>query len=651
MDDGRTTSARRQGDFALAAWARNLGRPHAEPQREQLLARTGGVVAIVALVSYLVWRVTCTLPTAPSEDRTAAFALIAFEALPLIGLVYKAIALWNIDTEAPDPVTTAAPNGARVVVLIPTYNEPPEVIGPTIVGSCALQPAHETWVLDDGDREWVEEMCGTYGARYVTRTNHDHAKAGNLNNALALLAEEDELGIGGADLIAVLDCDHVPLPHFLTATLGWFDDPAIALVQGPQNFYNSRAFDDDGFTGEQGLFFNVVLPSRQHAGVGPFWCGSTSLLRVKALRDVGGVATETITEDLHTTIKLIRQGWKTAYHHQTLAVGLAPATPDQYLTQRRRWGIGAMQILARERLWSAKRWMSWPTFAEYANGTLWWLEGVATVLAFAMPVAILLSGFNVSTAPPLVFAGAFGAMFSARLWGARRLLRKQIHWPTAFALRVFRIPVGLACLRWLISRQQVRFHVTPKGADSDRRRGRPPTSLVVLAVIDAGVLAYAAAGVQGWVPWRTSAPATAASAAWLVLVGLALLAGIRRIRALQYATSRRAAHRVGLDAIVRVDGVEARLADISVGGAAVRFREGTIPDNGHVEIELPGMTPFKMEMVAKRDRGTGSLVGALRVTPHDWSALATMSLWLFHTPVRATDLPDGVPAVASTRFA
>jgi cellulose synthase/poly-beta-1,6-N-acetylglucosamine synthase-like glycosyltransferase len=128
--------------------------------------------------------------------------------------------------------------------------------------------------------------------------------------------------------VAVLDCDHVPLPSFLTATLGWFADDEIALVQGPQAFYNAGAFDDDGISGEQGLFFNVMMPARHHAGAGPFWCGSTSLLRVSALRDVGGVATETITEDMHTTLKLIHQGWKTAYHHQTLAVGLAPATAE-----------------------------------------------------------------------------------------------------------------------------------------------------------------------------------------------------------------------------------------------------------------------------------------------------------------------------------
>jgi cellulose synthase/poly-beta-1,6-N-acetylglucosamine synthase-like glycosyltransferase len=251
------------------------------------------------------------------------------------------------------------------------------------------------------------------------------------------MAAEEAAGTDPTGIIAALDCDHVPLPRFLTATLGWFADEQIALVQGPQAFYNSGAFDDDGITGEQGLVFNVLMPARNYAGAGPFWCGSTSLLRVKALRAVGGVATETITEDMHTTLKLIRLGWKTVYHHQTLAVGLAPATPEQYLLQRRRWGMGAMQILTTERLWTAKRWMSWRNFHEYLTGTLWWLEGIATLVAFIVPTAVMLTGAQTSTASPPVFAGAFLAMFSTRLWGAKRLMAPD---PLAHRVRAENLP-------------------------------------------------------------------------------------------------------------------------------------------------------------------------------------------------------------------
>ncbi len=603
-------------------------------------------MAVVALLAYLAWRIIDTLPSG-GWNRSVAWVLVAFEALPLGGLVLKAVTLWSIDAPAPPPIDSL-PEGMRVALLIPTYNEPVEVIAPTIAAACALEPMHETWVLDDGDRPWVAEMCEAYGARYVCRPVHDHAKAGNMNHALGLLEAEDAAGTGGADIIAVLDCDHVPLPTFLTATLGWFEDESIALVQGPQAFYNAGAFDDDGFTGEQGLFFNVLMPARHHAGAGPFWCGSTSLLRVSALREIGGVATETITEDMHTTLKLIRAGWHTAYHHQTLAVGLAPATPDQYLLQRRRWGMGAMQILVHERLWAAKRWMSWRNFHEYLNGTLWWLEGIATLIAFVVPIGVMASGAETSTASPIVFAGAFIAMFAARLWGAKRLMRGQIHWPTAFALRIFRVPVGMACLWWLVSRRTLEFVVTPKGAADERRRGRAPRILWGLTAVVTAVLGYATAGMIGWVPWRTGDGSTIASGVWLALAGFVLYCGARRIRSASFATSRRNAYRVSLDIPITIDGVDGALVDISVGGAAVRFGFGTLPSSGLVEFQLPGAEPIKMEMVRVRGLGADHDLASLRSLGHDWAAYRTTSLWMFHTPIGAVaGLETGVPVIAT----
>jgi cellulose synthase (UDP-forming) len=627
----------------LADWTNQLHPPAPERRRSRHLAHLGGIAAVAAVVAYLVWRVTSTLP-AGGTNRWIAWLLIAFEAVPLVGLVTKTVVLWNIDAVAPVPFDGRSDR--RVVLMIPTYNEPIEVIAPTIAAACRIEPAHATWVLDDGDRPWVAELCTALGARYVARPVHDHAKAGNLNHALALLDAED-----AADVIAVLDCDHVPLPTFLTATLGWFDDERIALVQGPQAFYNAGAFDDDGYSGEQGLFFNVLMPSRQASRVGPFWCGSTSLLRVSALRDVGGIATETITEDMHTTIKLQRLGWRTAYHHQTLAVGLAPATPEQYLLQRRRWGMGAMQILVHERLWAAKRWMTWRNFYEYLASTLWWLEGLATLAVFAIPIAVLASGAQTSTAPPLLFAAAFGAMFVTRLWGSKRLLRGHIRWSTAFALRVFRVPVGLACAWWLATRDSLQFEVTPKGASDHRLRGRAPRVLWALLATAAFVLAYSTAGVLGLVPWASDASSTTASGVWLGMAAGVLVAGTMRIRAAEYATSRRNAHRVAIHAPVTIDDVPGELLDISVGGAGVRLPTGAVPPSGLVELGLPGAAPIKIEIARI---STGARAGAdashefvsLRVGEHDWAGYAALSAWMFHTPTGAVPgLPAGVPVV------
>jgi len=645
----RATGATVAHGATLAGWAYLLGRPGPEPTRTRRLAHLGGLTAILSLLVYLTWRVAYTLPDG-TWNRAAAWTLVVFEAIPLAGLLIRLVTLWNIDSRGPDPVTVARP-GLRVAVLIPTYNEPIEVIAPTIAAACDLKPAHETWVLDDGNRPWVAQMCARYGARYVSRPTHEHAKAGNLNYTLALMADEEEAGTPAPDILAVLDCDHVPLPTFLTDTLGWFDDPKVALVQAPQSFYNSGAFDDDGVTGDQGLFFHVLMQARNHDGAGPFWCGSTSLIRTSALRGIGGIATETIVEDMHTTLGLIRAGWKTVFHHQTLAVGLAPATAEQYLLQRRRWGMGSMQVLTRERLWAAKSWLSWRNFYEYLSGTVWWLEGAVTLAIFILPLAIMFSGAQTSTASPPAFAAAFLSMFALRMWGTKKLFRGHLHYRTAFALRIFRIPIGISCLWWLLTRRSLTFEVTPKAGADQRVRGRVPIVLPGLIAIVSGVLAYAVAGVLGWVPWRTNTTSTIASGAWLAFADLVLILGTRRIVSTDYATSRRNAHRTAITADITMAGARGTLLDISVGGLAARFPRGSAPSTDQVELRLPGADPVMMSVARTWSDSSGYDVVSCRLLADDWAGYRTMSRWLFHTPPGAvTGIPDGVPAVAASTW-
>src|SRR5215207_9263972 len=89
-----------------------------------------------------------------------------------------------------------------VDVLIPTYNEPVEVVEPTVAAAMRLAAARvRVAVLDDGDRPEMAAMAARCGARYVRRSDHGGAKAGNLNHALR---------ITDAPFVAVLDCDHVP---------------------------------------------------------------------------------------------------------------------------------------------------------------------------------------------------------------------------------------------------------------------------------------------------------------------------------------------------------------------------------------------------------------------------------------------------------
>jgi len=177
------------------------------------------LLAIALTVTYLAWRATFTLNL---SAWWLSVPLLLLEVHAVIGLGLYTFSLWDLDADPPPPVQASR---RRVAVLIPTYNEPEEVLTPTIAAAVLLCPAHQTWVLDDGARPVIARLAAELGAQYLARSERVDAKAGNLNHALAMI---------DADLIAVFDADHVATPSFLTNTLGYFDDPRVAVVQTPK---------------------------------------------------------------------------------------------------------------------------------------------------------------------------------------------------------------------------------------------------------------------------------------------------------------------------------------------------------------------------------------------------------------------------------
>jgi cellulose synthase (UDP-forming) len=193
--------------------------------------------------------------------------------------------------------------------------------------------------------------------------------------------------------------------------------------------------------------------------------------------------------------------------------------------------------------------------------------------------------------------------------------------------------------------------VTEKGGANVRMRGRIPRIIWLLAAIVGSTATYAAAGLAGVVPWMTDPGSTASSGVWLLLAAVVLLSGVRRIRAAEYATSRRNAHRVRAIAAVEVDGVEGELVDVSTGGAAVRLPKGVGARAGIVEFTLPGAEqPIKVRIapLARQSRGSRWWdYVSLQVQSGDWAAHHALSMWIFHTPDDAIPgLPAGTPAVA-----
>lgn len=60
------------------------------------------------------------------------------------------------------------------------------------------------------------------------------------------------------------------------------------------------------------------------------------------------MATLSVTEAMATAMHLHSMGWKSTYHHENLAHGLAPADLGTMLQQRLRWAQGTLQVMLKE---------------------------------------------------------------------------------------------------------------------------------------------------------------------------------------------------------------------------------------------------------------------------------------------------------------
>ena len=80
----------------LAGWAPGLRLLGTESARSRQWAHIGVLVSITAIVVYGTWRIMFTMPLG-GWNLVAAWFLVAFEVLPVTGLVIRAVNLWNLD--------------------------------------------------------------------------------------------------------------------------------------------------------------------------------------------------------------------------------------------------------------------------------------------------------------------------------------------------------------------------------------------------------------------------------------------------------------------------------------------------------------------------------------------------------------------------
>ena len=497
-------------------------------------ARLVAVLFLHALTAgYLAWRWTVTLPG--FSGAAANLWVWAFFAAEAVAIAYEVwslsvlVRLTNHSAEADrhERVLRASPSLPTVDVFVPTYSENAEILERTIRAALALDYPRDRlkiWLLDDGKRPWLPDLCARYGVGCVVRPTNEHGKAGNLNYALPRTS---------GDYLLVIDADFELHPSFLYRTLGFLlfrED--VGLVQTPQHFRNPDPVQYNLLGGrawtEEQYFFMTMAQSARDAYGNAFCVGSGWVVPRARLAELGGFPQASICEDLEISYVLKARGWRTLFLNEPLAVGLAPESVPEYIKQRARWCSGTIQHAYLKSGPFRAKGLSLRDRLFYLEPILYWFTYPFIVLLLLAPAVFWLTG--VSAIPGagegayLVLLPRFIATWVVVYWLSEGRVIPPIS-AVQRALGAFHFTAALA--KAVVRPFGRPFQVTVKGQARDRVviRWAILRPFAVLAVL---ILAGMTMNLTGWYEVITVNELSSFDVAWsayaLVLLALCMLA-------------------------------------------------------------------------------------------------------------------------------
>ncbi|RFU84284.1 glycosyltransferase [Streptomyces triticagri] len=445
-----------------------------------------------ALLLYLVW------PSHWTQREGADSWLVVLDATMLIAIglielfmVVNVVSIAHATLVARDPIPVPPEPGTRVA-FITTYvpgKEPISMVRATLEGAIRMRHdgPFDVWLLDEGDDATAKALCAELGVRHFTRSgvpewnrasgvHKAKTKHGNYNAWIAMHGGEYEF-------FASVDTDHVPQPNFLERMLGYFRDPDVAFVVGPQVYGNYDGAVTKAAESQQFLFHALI----QRAGNcyrAPMFVGTNNAVRISAVKQVGGLY-DSITEDMATGFELhrtrnprTRKYWRSVYTPDVLAVGEGPASWTDFFTQQLRWSRGTYETLFKQ---YRKAFFRMPPgrFFNYSLMLVYypmtavnWMLGVLSCGLFLWFGA---SGTQVAASIWLMlYTDAAALQVGLYLWNRRHNVSP--HEPegsgglAGMAMSALSAPIYLKSLGEAVLRRPSRFVVTPKGNDASPDR-------------------------------------------------------------------------------------------------------------------------------------------------------------------------------------
>ncbi|MCU1551955.1 MAG: glycosyl transferase family 2 [Glaciihabitans sp.] len=408
-----------------------------------------------------------------------------------------------------------------VDVFITVYGEPLYKIDRTVRAAIRMRGEHVTWVLDDGGSDAVRDLAAELGARYVRRLTNHGAKAGNVNHALA---------IANGEYFAIFDADFVPDEDFLYETVPFFIDDNVAFVQTPQTYGNMHNLVSRGAGFMQSVFYRFIQPGRNRFNAA-FCVGTNVIFSRAAIEDVGGMCTDSKSEDVWTSLRLHERGWRSIYIAVSLAVGDAPETIEDYTKQQLRWASGGFEILLKRNPLSPRTHLTIDQRLQYFVTATHYLVGITPLLLLMVPpleIYFDLRPVNLTVTWVtwlLFYAGFYGLqiMLAFHTMGSFK--------PQTLVMAAVSFPIYIRAFVNVFSGREQKWHVT----GSSGKRVSPFNFIIPQVLIFTFLLLTSLVGSVKDYGHETLTLATAWNVTNTVVLGVFIIAAMRESHAAKVA--------------------------------------------------------------------------------------------------------------------
>jgi cellulose synthase (UDP-forming) len=622
----------------------------------RLARAVSSMACVVCGIRYLWWRWTWSMPTGQEDwQQVWAWVFLVFETLTVISSMSVYAFMCRTRDRSPEVDARAGSPllAAPVDVFIATYNEDHAILERTIVGAVGIDhPDLRVWVLDDGARPWVKELAESLGALYRCRVKGLHAKAGNVNNGLA-----EALRTGRRpEFLLLLDADFVAAGHILRRTLPLFEVADVGIVQTPQHFFNPDPIQTNllcgaGWPDEQRFFFNHLQPSKDAWGAA-FCCGTSAVFRVEALERCGGMPTATVTEDMLTTFRMLEEGYRTVFLNEPLSLGLAPEGLKEYISQRSRWCLGAMQQFRTRWGFAGSAKMGLINRISSLDGLLFWVSSFTfKLMMISAPMIYWWTGAAVidSTVDDMLF-------WLAPYLGCGMLFTGILARNTVFPIMtdVTHLLAAPAIVRTvavaLVRPWGHAFKVTAKGVSTDRVTVQWGV-LAPFATVAAGTALGMLVNMSPYSPLNGT-PGYAINVFWsLFNIAVLVIACAVCVELPKRRADERFASGEEVSVVLPGEGGRAcQIVDMSLSGARLRCMGGWAPGVSTGELKLD-RGALSAAFIVVRMNGDGSM--AVRFL-HDEASRRALSRLLFggryHNEVRRVDVAGTLLSAARKVF-